>query len=84
MSKEDANQIDLLQQVVNETSGTALTISPKEDKWTGYLLQQKENFEAPTLPELCAKINTHILEKRIANPNETKGKRIAKPFKYSV
>lgn len=81
MAKQDPQ--DLLQKVVNETSGTALTLSPKEDKWTGYLLQQKQNFEAPTLPELCQKMADTIVEKR--TPTEVKeGKKKGKPFKYTA
>lgn len=76
--------IDLLQKVVNETSGTALTISPKEDKWSGYLLQQKQSFEASTLPDLCQKIADTIVEKRTAVEVKEGGKKKSKPFKYSV
>lgn len=80
--QEQINQVDLLQQVVNETSGTALTISPKQDKWSGYLLQQKKGFEGETLPELCKKISTHIIEKRVENTSVGKGKKNSKPYKY--
>lgn len=87
LHEEQINQIDLLQQVVNETTGTALTLSPKEDKWSGYLLQQKENFEAQTLPELCQIISKHIIAGRVAvDVKEVKegSKRKLKPYKYSA
>lgn len=65
-----------LQQVVTETSGTALTISPKDGEWSGYLLQQKKSFSEKTFPELCEAIIKHIEEAR----DETPGSK--KPFKY--
>lgn len=82
MPKQEPHE--LLQKVVNETSGTALTLSPKEDKWTGYLLQQKQNFEAPTLPELCQKIADTVIEKRTLAEATKEGKKKSKPFKYTA
>jgi hypothetical protein len=76
-------ETDLLQKAVNETSGTALTISPKEGKWTGYLLQQKLNFEAETLPELCQAMTAKIIENRVAVP-VVEGKKQGKVFKYQT
>lgn len=75
---------NLLQQVVNETSGTALTISPKEDKWTGYLLQQKQSFEAVNVDDLYKTIADAIIAKRVAVEVKEGGKKKSKPFKYSV
>lgn len=65
-----------LQQIVTETSGSALTISPKDKEWSGYLLQQKKSFTAPTFPKLCEVIAEHI----VANREETPSSK--KPFKY--
>lgn len=80
MAKQTA--AERLQTVANETSGTTMTISPKEGKkWTGYLLQQKQNFEGEDHDTLCNLIADHIEANRekVEITNRQK-----KPFKYQA
>lgn len=83
-SDQQIEQIQNLQNVINETSGTAITLSPKQEGWTGYLLQQKQKFEGKTLPELCATIAKEIVAKRTPVGSESKRNKNNKPFKYAV
>lgn len=70
-----------LQSIVNETSGTTMTLSPKEGtKWSGYLLQQKKGFEGDTMDACCDAMSDHIEKNRVPT-GETKRKN-AKAFKY--
>jgi len=84
MAKDTKSPEERLQEVVNETSGTALTLSPQESQWSGYLLQQKQKFEAPTLPKLCEAITEAIVSKRTTVEVKEGGKAPKKPFKYSA
>lgn len=84
MAKKTAEDTaEVLRKVVNETTGTALTISPKEEGWSGYLLQQKKHFDKPTLDELHVEITEHIIANRTPNEKPAKeSKRKYKAFKY--
>lgn len=67
-----------LRTITAETSGAALTISPNDEGWGGYLLQKKKKFEASSCDELCEKMMTFIFEKREKVEVTKKQK---KPFK---
>lgn len=69
-----------LQKAVTETSGTTMTMSPKDGtRWTGYLLQQKVKFEADSHDKLCILMTENIEKNREAVELT---KRQTKPFKY--
>lgn len=77
------NPIKELEKVVEETTGTALTLSPKtEGKWSGYLLQKKQKFKGDSLDDVCKQIVTLITETRIPVEvtEKTKNK---KPYKLA-
>lgn len=67
-----------LRAVIAETSGAAMTLSPNDEGWGGYLLQKKKKFEASSCDELCEKMMTFISEKREKVEVTKKQK---KPFK---
>lgn len=77
------NPIKELEKVVEETTGTALTLSPKtQGKWSGYLLQKKQKFEGDSLEDVCKEIATLIIDTRVAVEvtEKTKNK---KPYKLA-
>lgn len=80
--------LEKLHKVINETTGTALTISPKKDGWSGYLLQQKKSFEVKNTTskgflELLDQIYIDIEENRIKTEGDGKGKKNSeKIYKY--
>jgi hypothetical protein len=71
-----------LRDVVGETMGTALTLSPNDQGWTGYVLQKKKKFEAESLDGLCDVLISEFTEKRVKVENEEGKKAPKKPFKY--
>lgn len=72
------SKISRLEKVVEETSGVAMNISPREDGWSCYLLQQKKRFVNKDFGKLCDEIITHIEENR----EKVEGEKKNKPYKY--
>jgi len=81
MAKE-LSTAEQLRQVVKETSGAAMTLSPNDEGWGGYLLQKKKKFEASSFDELVAQIVAYIKEKRVKAPIVEGKKAPKKPFKF--
>lgn len=80
-SKQDS--VTLLETVVEQTSGTALTLSPKiEGKWSGYLLQKKQKFEGESLTDVCSQIVEYITANRVPVEAKSTGKN-QKPYKLA-
>lgn len=71
-----------LRDVVNETTGTALTISPNDEGWGGYMLQKKKKFDAASCDELCQKMIDEIVSNRTKAEIVEGKKAPKKPFKY--
>lgn len=77
------NPIKELEKVVEETTGTALTLSPKtEGKWSGYLLQKKQKFEGDSLDNVCEEIVKFISSNRVPVEVTEKAKS-KKPYKLA-
>lgn len=81
MTKE-LSTAEQLRQVVKETSGAAMTLSPNDEGWGGYLLQKKKKFEAPGFDELVTQIVAYIKENRVKTPVVEGKKEPKKPFKF--
>lgn len=73
-----------LRDLVNETAGAAMTISPNKDGWGAYVLQQKEKFENTSQEGLYDDLIAFIKDNRIENEKPAKEtKREVKPFKLA-
>jgi len=71
-----------LRQVVKETSGAAMTLSPNDEGWGGYLLQKKKKFEEASFDELVDAIVAYIKENRTKAVVAEGKKDPKKPFKF--
>lgn len=81
MAKE-LSTAEQLREVVKETSGAAMTLSPNDEGWGGYLLQKKKKFEAPSFDELATQIISYIKENRAKAVAAEGKKEPKKPFKF--
>lgn len=71
-----------VRQLVNETAGAAMTISPNKEGWGAYVLQQKAKFQNDTQEGLYDELIEYIETNRIAVEKPAKEtKREIKPFK---
>ena len=71
-----------LRDVVNETTGTALTMSPNEEGWGGYLLQKKQKMQSDSCDNLCQAIIDEITKNRVKVEKKKKKKAPKKQFKF--
>lgn len=71
-----------LREVVRETSGATMTLSPNDEGWGGYLLQKKKKFEASSFDKLVVQIISYIKENRVKTPVIEGKKEPKKPFKF--
>lgn len=76
------NKAEALRDVVKETSGTALTMSPNDEGWSGYFLQKKKKIEAPSFDELCDSLIKEVIDDRTKQEVAEGKKSPKKPYKY--
>lgn len=57
-------KIKKLEKIVEETSGVTMNISPRQEGWSCYFLQQKITLSSKNFEELVDEVTSHIENNR--------------------